>query len=408
MSVIVTGTRTKKLDRPATAVTVGRLLGVADPDLPVTASLETVRFTLDDELVSVERPFRVTGLAWACDRTGGELIPLAELVTGPESTYRMNLDAFHSIGGHVLAASLGGPNASENLVSVSSQFNGQMDAVEREIRRSCRPASGAARPVLTTVDLTYHDDASPWVPKQVVYRFPDAAGVAQVRTVSQTLVRAVATLPGSAAWTADLLKAAAEVSSTNWRVEAYMAMSPGSVPAAGDRRYAMLDYIALMHDGRYGAVAFGNGYQTYKYLEHIREGGGFAEHRPAKWFRAVLQTANAALHGTTLQSDAYANPGANIVLQSGVVVEGHNGLMVGGGANAPEIDHVVPESQGGANCFSNAQLTSKSYNAAKGKRTEVLATPTASQKRQRQDDFAAHMLTHFPDQYKKLKDAGHL
>lgn len=72
-------------------------------------------------------------------------------------------------------------------------------------------------------------------------------------------------------------------------------------------------------------------------------GGDFTDDQ-----RTAILQANMARHGGQIKSDDPADP--------------HQVLRIGGTANRPEIDHIIPKSSGGSNFFSNARVVSWELN----------------------------------------------
>jgi hypothetical protein len=139
----------------------------------------------------------------------------------------------------------------------------------------------------------------------------------------------------------------------------------GHLPSPGNRPYAVLDYLLVERKGE-GICAE---QEALDYVRSIALGAGFAS-----FARNFALFGNVMHHNDYLRSDVYGRPDAFLQTKTaGVTGESHANLIQGGGGNAPQVDHIIPEALNGANCLSNAQITSMSYNTSKGKNTSQLA-----------------------------------
>ena len=247
---------------------------------------------------------------------------------------------------------------------------------------------------------SYYDDTVPplpWIPKSVTYHFKEGHNSVS-EAITQDLIGVQMTIPDSGGMTVVFGKAKLEMEQASWSVEQADRRFQGAtcLPPVQLRPYAFLDYIAFAKKGTYDRFQFDDRFLNY-YLENVSRKAGFAKVDLDGAFRKTMLTANAAGHGTVLTSDAYGDRDSLFQTKGGLVVqENIAGLVNGGGTNAPEIDHIFPENQGGANCFSNARLTSKSYNAAKRDSVQQFELMPEQLKAQRYQAWVAYIQTNFP------------
>jgi hypothetical protein len=140
------------------------------------------------------------------------------------------------------------------------------------------------------------------------------------------------------------------------------------LPPVSQRPLAFLDYMLIAYNG------LGNVEQPAinDYIRGIKLGEGFDA-----WSRNLAIWGNTLANNNWLKSDAYGQKSAVIETSEGPLSEYHENLIAGGGLNAPHVDHIVPQSLLGPNCFSNAQITSMQYNVQKGKQTAVFEFKSA-------------------------------
>jgi hypothetical protein len=368
--------------------------------------------------VLISRPKSIQGYVWSSGGDSrGDLVPIAELalarmpVTGEGDSgftrFRMQGHLTYTIGGHLVAVSLTGPDDSRNLLSVCGAFNQEMGKVEARIRNA------AAYPQKIRIDVdSYFDDSAPslpWVPRSVTYHFKEGDAAVSV-PITQALMGIQMTIAESGDYTATFNKAKLEMENAGWTVEQADRRFQGGncLPPIQLRPYAFLDYIAFERKGTYDGFAFDARFLQY-YLYNVSKKANFTDVDQDGTFRKIMLNANAATHGTLLTSDAYRDPASVFQAKGGLPIDEHiSGLISGGGVNAPEIDHIFPYDQGGANCFSNARLTSKAYNAAKRDIVERLERLSQAEKDKRYREWVAHIQLHFPGQYVELVRQGYI
>jgi hypothetical protein len=333
------------------------------------ATWETFRYAHDGiTVVTMYRPKSVSGMVWDVGGRGrDELTPLAEL---NDQGLRCLSNPHFSIGGHLIAVALSGPDVPENLAPVSSQANQQMLAVERKIRKL------AQAPCFLEVSIPeYYDgvDQDPRVPKRFVYKLYNRERTALLKqyTVEQAWLQAVAYTyaPKEISLIGQLQTG---VRFLGWKIEDVtstpigginLSFLRGHLPPPEQRPNACMDYLLIE---RRGEGLFDESL-ILAYVKSIANAAPFPEATRQMVLKcAILRNNN------RLVSDASGNKAATLDVGNGVVSENFGVLVEGGGANAPQVDHIVPQKLKGANCFSNAQITSAQYNASKGKNVDSL------------------------------------
>ncbi len=349
--------------------------GVGDVDPYFHFVFEDFVFTGDGMDETRQRPTRAEGAVWYVG--GGprkEAVPLADV--RQDGTYSSRHDTF-SVGGHLIPKVTTGVDEPENLVPVSNMTNQLMRGVERVVQTRHHPH-------WLVVEVTeYYDeeDGDPRVPKNFRYSLyaggtaplPGAECVKRWANVPQAWLEV-----GPFNFSEHLIAHAAAVRAawgfSGWKIEECrqagrlqrdLSGLGDCLPRAAQRRpLAFLDYWMIVRNGEWLGEDM-----VDTYVNSIRKRSSF----DIQWVRNVAIMGNVLVNNNWLISDVFGKTEA--ILDggaSGAVVESFRELIVGGGANAPHVDHIVPKSRGGPNCFSNAQITSMSYNAQKSNRTEAL------------------------------------
>ena len=258
-------------------------------------------------------------------------------------------------GGHIIGLHLGGDNYSENVVPMFPGFNrgawkNMEDATKLHMQshpgRTYRMTvdldyAGSALPevpVRLTVTREERDDDGNWVPMLPPVTLSQPADIPQTQRLpahEEAIVNPAPDKNGLADVPAgvypDLFETGdqtldAYINAHQHLPEAKKALYPDS-PA--DRPYERLDLLTLNRT----IAARG-------LLEPFRE---FS----AAQRELILQT-NMARNGGVLRSDDPDDP--------------HQVLSERGTADAPEIDHIIPKSQGGSSFYSNARVVSWQLN----------------------------------------------
>ncbi len=175
----------------------------------------------------------------------------------------------------------------------------------------------------------------------------------------------LAPMGSSLALKAYLDQAQQEMMRQNWRIET-VRNSPignrdfgflaGHLPPPEQRPYAAVDFVLLTQAKHPLCTAV----KSRNYVHKIGNGSNFTNTA-----KALALKCNPLIHNDFLVSDAYGQPHTALLATHGAVIETEQGLMNGGGHNAPQVDHIVPQAKAGANCLSNAQITSMRYNTSK-------------------------------------------
>lgn len=347
-----------------------RWYGVEQVDPYFHVDVETFTYYADGTPDTRLRPRRIRGAVW---NVGGRLRD--DLIALPDIRGDRSLDVSHpnfSVGGHLIAVMLTGVDEPANLVPVSKSTNDKMSAVEREL-------GGAQNPHWLDVEVTgYYDepDKDSRVPQGFRYSL-HKGGTAPAGTQAPLKVWSV-----TQDWLhvgpydypqkdVALVKKLQTGMKLGWKIEdANSAGSSGRdlrflaghLPPPSQRPLAFLDYWLIAYQGL-GRV---DRNLIEEYIQSIALGASFNK----KWIRELAIKGNILAHNNHLISDAFGNKEAAVELKDSVVIETHEDLIVGGGGNAPHVDHIVPESLGGPNCFSNAKVTSMQYNVQKGNQTK--------------------------------------
>ncbi len=319
------------------------------------------------------RPKKVAGVVWDVGaRARKELVSICDLRSDGSLDVR---NPTFGIGGHLIAVSLNGVDAEPNIVPVSKHTNDKMSSVEAQLRNLC------AGPRYLEIHIpSYCDeqDRDPRVPKKFVYKLYDKSAPpgADNPCVFQREVTQDWLAVGPAAFDAKRIGAvrSAQVGMrfSAWLVENVTNAGPGNrdltflkgrLPPPDKRPLAFMDYLMLVHP----YVLDVDANTVVEYVNSIALGAKFA-----KSARQLAIFGNILKHNNWLCSDVYGDPSAVLNIGGSAVLEYFPLLLAGGGLNAPHVDHILPESLGGPNCFSNAQITSHSYNVQKGNRTKSL------------------------------------
>lgn len=335
--------------------------GTVDPNF--TLEYEDFWYMREGELQIRQRPTKVEGYVWDVgSRTRKQdVFPLAdylkEVVQLPNVTY--------SIGGHLIAVRLTGVDSPLNMVGVSKRTNDKMQAVENAIGKS-----GLSH---LTVEVTaYYDDKDSRIPKTFRYAWTNSLGTTTTQDVTQDWMT-VGQYGFTEQQISSLGKLRNEMIERNWRIESQPMTSncpvvfnflKGYLPAVEQRPYAVLDYLLLVYGGTYGDVPGVDSTNVLAYANSVQLGGGFND-----FHRVLVKQANVLLNNNWLKSDVTGRQFA-IETKESVVTEQHSNLLDGGGSNAPQVDHIIPESLRGPNCFSNARLTSMQFNVQRGQCTQ--------------------------------------
>ena len=338
-----------------------------------------------------QRPKKVSGHVWSAGGTSAhtlralsELSPIG-IQDAANPTY--------SIGGHLIAVQLTGVDVPENICPVSKQTNDKMEVVEREI------AKLAVQPLFLEVSVvSYWDDKDPRIPKQFKYVLKSRDKATLVKEWppldQEWLSPLTYEIPqGIAAGFAEIYKLC---TSSKWAIE-NIANTPvggrdltflkGHLPPLEKRRYAFLDYwfVELKGGGFTPPIVSESEVLDYIRSIGIKHGGkrtNFPEvaRRWAKYGCIIT-------HNNRLLSDVYGAKDAAMKVGDTVLIEPHQVLIDGGGYDAPQIDHILPDNQGGATCFSNAQVTSMQYNTTKQDATERVELKSADWKKQNLEEM---------------------
>jgi 5-methylcytosine-specific restriction endonuclease McrA len=344
--------------------------GVGEVDPYFYVDVETFTYYADGTPDTRWRPRRIRGGVW---NVGGR--PRDGLIALPDIRGDRSLDVSHpnfSVGGHLIAVMLTGVDDPQNIVPVSKATNDKMSAVERDL-------GGLMDPHWLEVEVTgYYDDPDKdsRVPKGFHYRVykggTDPAGTkAALKEWNVTQDWLQVGPYGYPEKDVALAKQLQTGLKFGWKIENVTSAGnsgrdlrflTGHLPPVGRRPLAFLDYWLIAYSGL-GKV---DRNLIEEYIQSIGLGTSFG----LKWVRELAIKANILAHDNHLISDAFGDKESAVELKDTVVIETHQNLIVGGGANAPHIDHIVPESLGGPNCFSNAKVTSMQYNVQKGNQTK--------------------------------------
>lgn len=336
---------------------------------------ENFNFTGDGMMEVRQRPKAASGAIWS-EGSGArdDLLPLADIRQDGSPS---SIHTTFSVAGHLIAKTLTGLDKPENLVNITKATNDKMSRVERELQK-------LASPHWLVVDVNSYFDAEGddhRVPRTFRYSLyaggtKPGFGVGPLRTWD--VVQDWSSV-GPYSYSTEFINIVEKAKSAlafGWKIETCTSAGPdslnmtflaGKLPPPENRPLAFLDFILIRSPGQ--AAKLGVSEQQIK--QYLRNIGPKKKFKP-KWVRQLAIMGNVLAHNNWLMSDVYDRRDAVIQLKEGIVVEPHSSLLVGSGANAPQVDHIFPESLGGPNCFSNAQITSQQYNSQKGKAVEIL------------------------------------
>jgi len=345
---------------PKTSLTKGDTWRGSEVTSP-TFSVESEMFAFDG-VNGFYRTKRVAGNVWDVGgRNRKELVCLPDI--RPDSTLELQ-NPFFSIAGHLIAASLTGTDDPENLTPVSKYTNDMQQTVENRIKKF-----GVSHLTVTVEDY-YVDD--PRVPKTFHYLCKNLSGgvLLDERVVQPWGNIGLVGTPMELTRTIQAAQVA--VKFLGWKIEDVrstavghldLSFLAGHLPKPEHRPYAGVDWLLTtrLHN------SFCDEKTTLAYLQSLANKAEFTATA-----KGLALRANPALHGDYLMSDAYNKPHTYLEATHGVVIETESNLLNGGGANAPQVDHIFPKAAGGANCLSNAQITSMRYNSSKQDTIKVL------------------------------------
>ena len=239
-------------------------------------------------------------------------------------------------GGHIMALSLGGVDIPENVVPMYSGFNRHeaWREKEREILEYRSSHSGSFR---MCVQIAYQDPSSggdPRIPGAFTVWLEDLSGKAMTDRELVTMTKDAPERIEVTGPNAELVAKAQSIVDAGWRMESELEKGsvPPKLPGFGNARpYAVLDYLDFHR--QIAPTNFGNGYsftpqqrESILFVNRVRNGG---------WLFSDDTSENAS------PLSLYGDAGA-------------------------EIDHIVPKSQTGSNCYSNARVISSMLNKGKG------------------------------------------
>jgi hypothetical protein len=299
-------------------------------------------------------------------RTGGEPLALRR-PTGSTELRIHNTEA-----GHLIALEYGGADVEDNLVPMWGHFNKHGAWKQLEASIATLVATRGRVSLEITCDYVASVDAR--IPKvfRVKATLLDSVGSPAMWTINHVppLPRPEAPDIGFAALVATAQTEMNTVFPNGFFIEDFYTLTrtgqqlrvPGRTMA--ERPYALLDYMALSST------------INFPLLANVENHKGFAPEQRA-WILALNRIDNNGLlitddgddFATTATKSHYDSRG-NEIYHGSYIADGFplGVLMERGGDQAPEVDHVIPESRGGSNAFSNAQVISRAYNQWKSAR----------------------------------------
>ena len=323
------------------------------------------------------RPVHISGHVWDVGARGrAKLICLADIRPGDDLEIQ---NPSFSIAGHLIAVALTGMDQPWNLTPVSNYTNGLQKVIENKVRKF--------GPCHLSVDVTEYYDDDPRIPRTFHYVARSLTGTV---LLDETVVQpwgVVAPVGSSLVLKAYLDEAQQRMVSQNWRIETVRNSPVGNVdfgflaghlPPPEHRPYAAVDYVLLTQAQHPLCTPV----KSRNYVERI--GNGFAFTSTAK---ALALQCNPLIHNDFVVSDAYGKAHTALLATHGAVVETEQALMNGGGHNAPQVDHIVPQARLGANCLSNAQITSMRYNTSKQQTVQLLDMRDDAWKQQKAEEM---------------------
>jgi hypothetical protein len=326
------------------------------------------------------RTTSISGEVWKVPgRNRASLVCLPDIL--PSGVQALSNPTF-SIGGHLIAVSLTGTDHPENIAPVSKFTNDLQQAMERKIKEK------SASPRHLTVSVEYYPE-DPRVPRTFRYYLRSLVRDKQTGNypvlIDEIISQPVGTV--TPVGTDPALKNALQwaeraINFTGWKVEDVTSTQVGRrdltflrgvhLPLPDRRPYAALDYLMTSRINN----DFCGEDTIRQYVNSINTGWPFADVT-----KDLVRRANPILHGDYLVSDAFGIRHTTLARADksgvhkgmiGVILESFSSLINGGGNNAPQVDHIVPQAMFGANCLSNAQLTSAHYNAHKQDTISIL------------------------------------
>ena len=289
---------------------------------------ESESFTYDGE--NRERPTRVQGpIVKKRPASGRPKTPTPLAILDSDGLADDDLVGYH--GGHLHGLQNGGQNKSQNVVPMLPRFNSPVfknleDATHRNPN---------ARYIDVTVDYGGDDDR---VPSSITMKTYDADGGNELTNDTVSQPDDIPPMPEISVEDEELIDQATSFRAQNidisdrqqvWRYRRYLeAMGRDYPKKRSDSPYFELDMLWVK--GEIGG--------------NLRATQGFD-----KWQRDLILKFNCDQRG-----------GGNLV--SDDPADRHQTLSVEGAADFPEIDHIIPKSNGGGNWFSNARVVSWQHN----------------------------------------------
>jgi hypothetical protein len=264
--------------------------------------------------------------------------------------------------GHLIAEQFGGPNVAWNIVPMHAYYNerGPWRRVEWDLLKLMKPIGQ-----LYVVIEIFYTGTDPRIPSKFkVSVTPSGYSYWFSQDVVHELsAREPIQIPDDI----EVMFKWAEQRFTPEVAKKFMRKAEGTqgkmYPIAGPRPYAILDYLVANYNNWPRKLAYEGDEYDMTSGGKRQPGYGFHENQ-----KLLIKFYNAYKNKGWLVSDGRQD------IDHGQYYHGPHDTKLElndkGGDDAPEVDHLVPESQGGSNCYCNARLVSKACNGGKGSRVK--------------------------------------
>lgn len=265
-------------------------------------------------------------------------------------------------GGHVIGLLLGGPNVSKNVVPMYRAFNrGAYQNAENELAaRAARALLSGLQPGLTVI--CHYPDAAADVPDRFELEYWVGTAASVTETISLSQPGDIRPIPAMSAEHAELVGGGGDLAALRAKAAAVLgdptAFELGNAASVAD----VIGRTGHLPPSTRGWYPDSHEDRPYEYLDILALAGSLEpmpSFGPRYGFspdqRRFIKQTNMLRNGGVMKSDDTNDPVHHDPQFNGVLSES-------GAVNYPEVDHIVPNSSGGSNFYSNARLVSWQLN----------------------------------------------
>jgi hypothetical protein len=275
--------------------------------------------------------------------------------------------------GHLIALSLGGPNQSCNIVPMYQWFNqrGPWRHLERRLKKWSKKNT-----LQITIEVAYSGSGDPRIPSGFRVTVTNS-GQNQVTTIPHLIPPMQQIIIPNELQALFLTgeQAFKQISNYQPRIPAYKNKDTKHMyPLAGPRPYAILDFLVEQFSDQTwpGKACYCGTDYNLRSSSGVSPGHGFSDKQIV-----LIKFYNAWKNDGWLVSDGNAKTDPE---KAHGPPDQKTQLNEYGDNDSPEVDHIIPESVGGSNLYSNARVVSQECNLGKGTRVkpyEHLLSPKA-------------------------------